>query len=116
MTRTADEIEAEVNAQVAAELARRKDKLREEIARKARVQADMAHLDKVNARHPIEDPPSPEEMAQRHRWADEALARDAEKAAANEARFRADEERREVARKNLPRMRVPGGEGLERRR
>jgi hypothetical protein len=50
----------------------------------------MRHLNKINARHPIQDAPSPEVVAARHRLADEGLRRDAERRAANQARWEAE--------------------------
>jgi hypothetical protein len=48
-------LEDEINAQIEAGLAREMAKKREELAYQARRKIEMAHLDKVNARHPIED-------------------------------------------------------------
>jgi hypothetical protein len=115
--KSAQEIEAEVDALLGDELAKRKQVLREEIAARERHRVTMAHYDRINAHHVIEDPPSPEEMAQRRKWAAEALARDAAKIEANEERWREDETRREATLKQrLPRMRVGGSEGFARKK
>jgi uncharacterized protein (DUF885 family) len=115
MTKTWEELEREVDALLEAETKRRRAALREELAAKERHRAAMAHLDKFNAHHVIEDPPTPEEVAQRHRWGDEALARDQEKVDANERRFAAEEAERMKSLNRLPRMRT-GPEGFERKR
>jgi hypothetical protein len=49
------EIEAQIETEIAAGLAAELAKKREELAYKARRKIEMAHLDKVNARHPVED-------------------------------------------------------------
>jgi hypothetical protein len=91
---TADEfnaqIEAELAKQVEAELAKQQAKKREEIVYQKRAEANMARLNRVNARHPIQDPPSPEAVAARHRLADEGLAQHFERVAANQARWAAE--------------------------
>jgi len=81
------QIEAELAKQVEAELAKQLNAKRAEIAHKMRVEANMAHLNKINARHPVQEAPSPEAVAARHRLADEGLRRDAERRAANQARW-----------------------------
>jgi hypothetical protein len=80
-------IDAELAKQVDAELAKQMAKKRADIAHRMRVEANMAHLNKVNARHPVQDAPSPEAVAARHRQADEGLRRDAERRTANPARW-----------------------------
>jgi hypothetical protein len=49
-------IEREVDAKLEAELEARKAKMRADIAVRMRREAGLAHLDRVNARHPIETP------------------------------------------------------------
>jgi hypothetical protein len=95
-----------------AEVARRRAESGAEIVRRERVKRDMEHLDRVNRRHPVEDAPSPEEIAQRHRWADEALRRDAERIAANEERWQREEAERAAAAGRGPRMQHSGSEGF----
>jgi hypothetical protein len=84
------QIEAELAKQVEAELAKQMAKKRADIAHQKRAEANMRHLNKINARHPVQDPPSPEAVAARHRLADEGLRRDAERRAANQARWEAE--------------------------
>ena len=82
--------EDELNAQIEAELAKQVEaELAKQMAKK-RAEANMRHLNKINARHPVQDPPSPEAVAARHRLADEGLRRDAERRAANQARWEAE--------------------------
>jgi hypothetical protein len=47
--------DAEIDARVEAELKTETAQRRAEIARRIRVQADLDHLKRVNARHPTED-------------------------------------------------------------
>jgi hypothetical protein len=60
MAMTEDElnaqVEAELNAKIEAELRAERERKRAEIAARLRREAAMAHLDRVNARHPIESP------------------------------------------------------------
>jgi hypothetical protein len=81
------QVEAELAQQVEAELAKQMAQKRADIAHRLRVEANMAHLNKVNARHPVQDAPAPEAVAARHRLADEGLRRDAERRAANQSRW-----------------------------
>jgi hypothetical protein len=83
-------IDAELAQQVDAEIAKQMALKRADIAHRMRVEAAMRHLNKVNARHPIQDPPSPEAVVARHRQADEGLRRDAERRAANQSRWEAE--------------------------
>jgi hypothetical protein len=52
----AAEIEREIDAKLESELQARRAQLREDIALRMRRAAAFAHLDRVNARHPIMDP------------------------------------------------------------
>jgi hypothetical protein len=81
------QVEAELAAQVDAEIAKEMALKRADIVYRKRAEANMAHLNKVNARHPIQDAPPPEVVAARHRQADESLRRDAERRAANDERW-----------------------------
>jgi hypothetical protein len=83
-------IDAELAKQVEAELAKELAQKRAEIVYRKRAEANMAHLNKVNARHPIQDAPPPEVVAARHRQADEGLRKDAERRAANQARWESE--------------------------
>jgi hypothetical protein len=106
MMTTDDEMFA---AEIRAKFARE----RAEFERQQRVKRDMKHLDWVNRRdHPAMADPTPAEIAERHRLADESLRRDAERLAANEARWQREEAAREAAAKARPRMQVPGNEGF----
>jgi hypothetical protein len=112
--KTAEEIEREVEAMLDDELANRRRALREELAARERRKAFNAHMDKINAPHPVELPPTPEEQAELDRWNAESRQRDAERRAAAEKRWAEDEARRVAAevKSPLPRMRVPGSEGF----
>jgi len=81
------QIEAELAKQVEAELAKQMAKKRADIAHRMRVEANMRHLNKVNARHAVQDAPSPEAVAARHRLADEGLRQHFERVAANQAKW-----------------------------
>jgi hypothetical protein len=108
------ELDKQADAILEAEVARRRAALKEEIAAKLRRDAERAHHAKINAHHPIEDPPTPEEIAERHRLADEGLARDDERIRKNNERFareEAERTKRETAGNRLPRMQS-GPEGF----
>jgi hypothetical protein len=60
-----DEIEAELQAQIEAELQAEMGRKRMEIARRLRREAEMKEYDRINARHPIQDPLPPEVEARR---------------------------------------------------
>jgi hypothetical protein len=60
-------VEAELDAAIEADVQAEKAKKRAEIAAQLRHKAAMAHLDKVNARHPIEGPGDPKFEAERRR-------------------------------------------------
>jgi hypothetical protein len=51
-----DDIEAQINAEIERELAADRARRREELAYRARRKLEMEHLDRVNARAPIEGP------------------------------------------------------------
>jgi hypothetical protein len=114
----AELIEQQVDRELAAEEARRRAVLREEIASKQRREAYSRHLDWVNRRRPEDDPPSPEEIAQRDAALEASRAAMREKLDANERRWREQEAAREAAERRgprRPRMQVPGHEGFERK-
>ena len=81
------QIEAELAQQIDAELAKQIAKKRAEIVYQKRAEANMKHLHKINARHPVQDAPSPEAVAARHRLADEGLRKHFERVAANQAKW-----------------------------
>jgi hypothetical protein len=84
---TDDEIDKMADKMLEAEIARRRAELRAEIARQQRREAAMRHYDEIEARgRQLSEPPSAEEVALRHRLADESLRRDRERVAANEER------------------------------
>ena len=65
-----DDIEREVEHRLMVELQNRKARLREEIVARMQHEAQMKHLDRINARHPIQDKLAgltPEQEAQRQR-------------------------------------------------
>jgi hypothetical protein len=67
-------IEREIDTKLAAELEARRAQLREDIAMRLRREAAFAHLDRVNAKHPIETRLAgltPEQDAERRRLMDE---------------------------------------------
>jgi hypothetical protein len=113
---TEAELDAQADAMLEAEVARRRAALKQEIASKMRRDAERAHHAKINAHHPVEDPPTAEEIAERHRLAAEGLARDDERIRKNNERFEREEAERVKASRRNPRMQVPGSEGLEIRR
>ena len=81
------QIEAELGKQVEAELAKQMARKRAEIVYQKRVDANMRHLNKVNARHPVQEAPSQEAVAARHRLADAGLRQHFERVAANQAKW-----------------------------
>jgi hypothetical protein len=105
------ELDKQADAILEAEVAKRRAALKQDLLIQERRKATMAHMDRINAHHPVEDPPSAEEIAQRHRWAAESLARDDERIRANEARWLAEEEKRTKQPPRLPKM--GGQEGFE---
>jgi hypothetical protein len=105
-------VEAELEAQIDRELEIEKQKKRAEIAYRLRREAASREYDRINQRHPVQNPPSAAEIAERHRLGDEALKRDAESLAANDARWRREEAERAAAAKRGPRMQIPGSEGF----
>jgi hypothetical protein len=90
--KTDAEIEREVDAMLDAELAKRRADLRLELIYKERHKAAMAHLDKVNAEaRAASGPPTPEEEAAMDVQQAASRKATAEKLAANDARFAAEE-------------------------
>jgi hypothetical protein len=90
-----DEIDAQVDRELAAEEARRRATLREEIASKQRREQAAAHYDHINRRdHPAGLPPSPEEQAVMDAQLVASRKADAERREANERRFAAEEHKR----------------------
>jgi hypothetical protein len=83
------QVERELNAQIERELQAEMAKKRAEIAARLRHKAAMAHLDRVNARHPIEGPLAgltPEQHAARQKAMIEGAKRDYAKMDAANAR------------------------------
>jgi hypothetical protein len=107
---TDDEIELEIDRQLAAEEAARRAALRNEIAARMRAEAYKAHYDRINAKHPIEDKYAgltPAQHAERLRVMDAAARATCEKM------DRANERTPWRAERG-PRGSIdPGGEGLK---
>ena len=110
----AEQIEAEVDRLMEEEVEKRRAALRLEVIGRMQREAFERKMAWINRPRPDLDL-TPEQIAERHRLADESLARQAAKLAANDARFAEGEKARVEAEKRMPRMRVPGSEGLTRR-
>jgi hypothetical protein len=93
----AEAVEAEIDARMAAELQAKRDAMRLEIIGRMEREKTARRYDKINAHHPVEDPPSAEEQAAMNERFDRARAETAERLAAADERYRREEAEREAA-------------------
>jgi hypothetical protein len=108
-------IEREVDRLVAEEEARKRAELRMQVIDRLRCEAFEKRMAWINRPRPdLDSPPTPEEVAARHRLGDESLARMNEKLRKNDERFAAQEEARlKAGRPSGPRIQTtPGDEGF----
>jgi hypothetical protein len=113
----AEQIEAEVDRLMEEEVAKRRAALRLEIIDRMNREKHKAYMDRIAAHCRKVDAEQEAFDADPQRLVELEASRkiDADRRAAAEARFAEGEKARVEAEKRMPRMRVPGSEGLTRR-